>query len=79
VVVNFCGDRFVSPCKFWGGRGMAFAGGPDKRACLLGGAIAGWVIWATKAAALFTEVAIDDVVKPFIVCCRGSGWVGKMA
>ena len=58
VVFSLVGDRFVSPCKFWGGSGTAFAGGPFiKRCCLFGGAIAGWVIWATKAAALFTEVA----------------------
>lgn len=84
VVDNLAGDRFVSPDKFWGGTGTAFAGGPDKREILLGGprelggAIAGWVIWATKAAALFT-VVVDDVVKPFIACCKGTGWVGKMA
>ena len=63
VVDNLVGDRFVNPGRFWGGIGTEFAGGPDKRAALfggpreLGGAIAGWVIWATKAAALFTEAA----------------------
>lgn len=84
LVVNLVGDRFVNPGKFCCGIGNEFAGGPDKRADLFGGprelglAIAGWVIWATKAAAWFTEAA-DDTGKPFIACCNGTGWVGKMA
>jgi hypothetical protein len=63
LVVNLVGDRFVNPGKFCCGIGNEFAGGPDKRADLFGGprelglAIAGWVIWATKAAAWFTEAA----------------------
>ena len=61
VVESFVGDKFVSPGRFCGGTGTAFAGGPDRRANLfggpveLGGAIAGWVIWATNAAALFAD------------------------
>ena len=69
VVDNLVGDKLVNPGKFWGGTGTAFAGGPDKRADLfggpteLGGAIAGWVIWATNAAALFTEAACKENMK----------------
>ena len=68
-VVVLAGETWVSP-KLWGGTGTAFAGGPDKRAALcggprtLGGAMAGWVIWATKAAALLTAV---DYTKKMII------------
>ena len=61
MVASLVGERFVSPGRFCGGTGTAFAGGPDKRANLFGGRSAelggaiGWVIWATKAAALFAD------------------------
>ena len=59
MVASLVGERFVSPGRFCGGTGTAFAGGPDKRANLFGGpafwGAIGWVIWATKAAALFAD------------------------
>lgn len=67
-VVDLAGETFVSP-KLCGGTGTALAGGPDKRGALcggprtLGGAMAGCVIWATKAAALLTVV---DYIKMIV-------------